>query len=99
MNLGFVLNGVNVMGKPLKVGRTKTYQGLMTMGNDNLLSNSVASVLINGIMNAPLKGEKITFCTKVLFFKEISEDIKLECEKYGKVNEIFIPRKDIEERK
>ena len=33
-------------------------------------------------MNKPLKGEKITFCTKVLYFKEISEDIKLECEKY-----------------
>ena len=67
------------------------------MGDDNLLSNSFASVLINGIMNTPLKGEKITFCSKVLFFKEISEDIKLECEKYGKVNEIFMPRKDVEE--
>ena len=65
------------------------------MGDDNLLSVTVTSVLINGIMNAPLKGEKITFCTKVLFFKEISED--LECEKYGKVNEIFMPRKDVEE--
>ena len=85
------------MGKSLKVRRPKTYQGLMTMGNDNLLSNTVGSVLINGIMNAPLKGEKNTFCTKVLFFKEISEDIKLECEKYGKVNEIFMPRKDVEE--
>ena len=63
------------MGKPLKVGRPKTYQGLITM-RDNLLSNTVASVLINGIMNAPLKGEKMTFCTKVLCFKEISEDIK-----------------------
>ena len=77
----------------------------MTMGDDNLLSNTVASILINGIMNAPLKGEKITFCIKVLCFKglvknidiekedvykEISEDIKLECEKYGKVNEIFM---------
>ena len=41
-------------------------------------------------MNAPLKGEKITFCIKVLLFKEIQKDIKLECEKYGKVNEIFI---------
>ena len=63
------------MGKPLKVGRPKTYQGLMTMGDDNLLSNTVASFLINGIMNgimnAPLKGEKITFYTKVLYFKEL----------------------------
>ena len=58
------------------------------MGDDNLLSNIVTSVLINGIMNAPVKGEKITFWIKVLCFKEISED--LECEKYGKVNEIFI---------
>ena len=57
----------------------------MTMGDDNLLSNTIASVLINGIMNAPLKGEKITFCIKVLLFKEIQKDIKLECEKYGKV--------------
>ena len=65
------------------------------MGNDNWLSNTIASVLINGIMNAPLKGEKITFWTKVLCFKEISEDIKLECEKYGKENEIFMSRKDI----
>ena len=31
----------------------------------------------------------------MLCFKEISED--LECEKYGKVNEIFMTRKDIEE--
>ena len=38
------------------------------MGDDNLLSNTVASVLINGIMNASLKGEKITFCSKVLCF-------------------------------
>ena len=60
----------------------------MKMGDDNLLSNTVTSILINGIMNAPLKGEKITFFIKVLFFKEISED--LECEKYGKVNEIFM---------
>ncbi len=73
------------MGKPLKVGRSKTHRCLMTMGDDNLLSNTVASVLINWIMNASLKGEKITFCTKVLCFKE-----DLECEKYGKVNEIFI---------
>ena len=63
------------MGKPLKVVRPKTYQCLITM-RDNLLSNTVASVLINEIMNGPLKGEKITFCTKVLCFKEISEDIK-----------------------
>ena len=45
------------------------------MGDDNLLSKTVASFLINGIMNgimnAPLKGEKITFCIKVLLFKEI----------------------------
>ena len=34
---------------------------------------------------------------KVLCFKEILEDIKLECEKYGKVNKIYMPRKDIEE--
>ncbi len=33
----------------------------MTMGDDYLLSNIVASFLINGIMNSPLKGEKITF--------------------------------------
>ena len=100
------------MGKALKVGRPKTYQGLMTMGEDNLLSNTVASVLINGIMNAPLKGEKITFCTRVLCFKgivkdlnienediynEIGNDIKLECEKYGKVCDVFMPRKDVDE--
>ena len=68
------------MGKPLKVGRPKTYQGLMTMGDDNLLSNTVASVLINGIMNVPLKGEKITFCTKVLCFKGLVKNIDIEKE-------------------
>ena len=26
IKIGFVLNGVNVMGKPLKVGRNKIYQ-------------------------------------------------------------------------
>ncbi len=69
-NLGFVLNGVNVMGKPLKVGRPKTYQGLMTMGDDNLLSNTIASVLINGIMNTPIKGEKILFVVKCYVLKK-----------------------------
>ena len=49
------------MGKPLKVGRPKTYQGLMKMGDDNLLSNTVVSVWINGIINAPLKGRKNYF--------------------------------------
>ena len=58
------------MGKPLKVGRPKTYQGLMTMGDDNLLSNTVASVLINGIMNASLKGEKILFVLKCYVLKK-----------------------------
>ena len=59
------------MGKPLKVGRPKTYQGLMTMGNDNLLSNTIASVLINGIMNAPLKGEKkLLFVVKCYSLKK-----------------------------
>ena len=38
-NWGFVFNGVNVMGKPLKIGRPKTYEGLMTMRDDNWLSN------------------------------------------------------------
>ena len=58
------------MWKPLKVGRPKTYQGLMTMGNDNLLSNIIASVLINGIMNEPLKGEKILFVLKCYSLKK-----------------------------
>ena len=42
----------------------------MKMGDDNLLSNTVTSILIDGIMNPPLKGEKITLCNKVLCFKE-----------------------------
>ena len=83
------------MGKPLKVGRPKTYQYLLTM-RDNLLSNTVASVLINGIMNAPLKGEKLLFALKCYALKKFRK-ILLEYEKYGKVNEIFMPRKDVEE--
>ena len=74
-NWGFVLNGVNVMGKPLKIGRPKTYPGLMTMGDDNLLSNTVASFLINGIMNAPLKGEKILFVLKCYVLKKFRKII------------------------
>ena len=49
------------MGKSLKVRRPKTDQGLMKMGDDNLLSNTVVSVWINGIINAPLKGRKNYF--------------------------------------
>ncbi len=40
------------------------------MGNDNLLSNTVGSVLINGIMNASLKGEKILFVLKCYSLKK-----------------------------
>ena len=40
------------------------------MGDDNLLSNTVASVLINGIMNASLKGEKILFVLKCYVLKK-----------------------------
>ena len=32
------------MGKPLKVGKSKTYICLMSMNEDNLLSNNVDSV-------------------------------------------------------
>ena len=30
-------------------------------------------------------------------YKEISEDIKIECSKYGKVLDVFMPRKDIDD--
>jgi hypothetical protein len=42
----------------------------MKMGDDNLLSNTVASVLINGIMNTPIKGEKILFVVKCYVLKK-----------------------------
>ena len=40
----FVLNDINVIGKPLKVGRPKTYICLMSIDRYNLLSNNVASI-------------------------------------------------------
>ena len=109
---GFILNGFKIMGIPLKVGRPKTYQGLPKNAEDIGPSNTVAAILMKTKKNIPVKTYKFVMPTKVLClnsiikgldiededkYKEIEEDIKSECEKYGKVMGIFMPRKDVED--
>ena len=109
---GFVLNGFKIMGIPLKVGRPKTYQGLPQSVEDIGPSNTVAAILMKTKKNIPVKTYKFVMPTKILClnsiikgldiededkYNEIAEDIKSECEKYGKVMEIFMPRKDVED--
>ena len=109
-NAGFILNGYKILDKPLKIGRPKSYLGLPSNGNDVL--NTAAYAFINKAKNKAYKGKKITFPTNVLNFigmvkeidienedlyNEIKDDVKIECEEYGKVLEVFMPRKDIDE--
>lgn len=124
-NHGFILNNISILGQQLKVGRPKTYSGMFSVVDEQTITNSVslstvkavntvAAVLQNGSMNAPVKGRKVQFPTKILCFKgivkgidiedeekynEIKNDIRLECELYGKVMEVFMPRKDIDDNK
>jgi len=108
-NAGFILNGYKILDKPLKIGRPKSYIGL-TENNDVL--NTAAYAFLNKDKNKLNKGKKIVFPTNVLNFvgmvkeidienedvyNEIKNDVKLECEEFGKVEEIFMPRKDIDE--
>ena len=82
------------------------------MNNSVTAVITVAAVLQAGTMKMPELGRKVQFPTKVLCFKkivdgsniddeskykEISEDIKIECSKYGKVLDVFMPRKDIDD--
>ena len=109
---GFVLNGFKFLNVPLKVGRPKTYQGIQPKADEICPTNTVAAILMknNNVVN--VKKYKFNLPTKVLClnniikglniededtYKEIEEDIRSECEKYGKVLEIFMPRKDVED--
>ena len=109
---GFILNGFKIMGIPLKVGRPKTYQGLPQSVEEVGPSNTVAAILMKTKKNIPIKTYKFTMPTKVLClnsiikgldiededkYNEVAEDIKSECEKYGNVLGIFMPRKDVED--
>lgn len=84
----------------------------ISMNNSVTAVNTVAAVLQAGTMKIPELGRKVQFPTKILCFKkiveginiddeskykEISEDIKIECSKYGKVLDVFMPRKDIDD--
>ena len=109
---GFILNGFKIMGVPLKIGRPKTYQGLPQTIEDSGPSNTVAAILMKSKKNIEIKKYKVVMPTKVLClnsiikgldieeeekYNEIKEDLKNECEKYGKVLDIFMPRKDVED--
>ena len=82
------------------------------MNNSVTAVITVAAVLQAGTMKIHELGRKVQFPTKILCFKkivdginiddeskykEISEDIKIECSKYGKVLDVFMPRKDIDD--
>ena len=84
----------------------------ISMNNSVTAVNTVAAVLQAGTMKIPELGRKVQFPTKILCFKkiveginiddeskykEISEDIKIECSKYGKVLDVFMPIKDIDD--
>ena len=109
---GFILNGFKIMGIPLKVGRPKTYQGLPQNVEEVGPSNTVAAILMKNKKNIQVKTYKFVMPTKVLClnsiikgldiededkYKEVEEDIKTECQKYGNVLGIFMPRKDVED--
>ena len=109
---GFILNGFKIMGVPLKIGRPKTYQGLPQTLEESGPSNTVAAILMKSKKNVQIKKYKVIMPTKVLClnsiirgldieedekYNEIKEDLKNECEKYGKVLDIFMPRKDVED--
>ena len=109
---GFILNGFKIMDVPLKIGRPKTYQGLPQTMEERGPSNTVAAILMKNKENIQVKKYKVVLPTKVLclnsiikgldieddeIYNEIKEDIKTECEKYGTVLDVFMPRKDVED--
>ena len=109
---GFILNGFKIIDTPLKVGRPKTYQGLSQNTEELGPSNTVAAILMKKKKNVQTKTYKFVLPTNVLClnsiikgldiededkYNEIKDDIKNECEKYGKVLDIFMPRKDVED--
>ena len=84
----------------------------ISMNNSVTAVDTGAAVLQAGTMKIPELGRKVQLPTKILCFKkivdginiddeskykEISEDIKIECSKYGKVLDVFMPRKDIDD--
>ncbi len=109
---GFILNGIKFMGEPLKIGRPKTYQGVNQNVEEKGPSNTVAAILMKSTKNIKIKKYKVIMPTKVLClnniikgldieeedkYNEIKDDLKTECEKYGNVLDIFMPRKDVED--
>jgi hypothetical protein len=109
---GFILNGFKFLDLPLKVGRPKTYQGLPQNAEDVGPSNTVAAILLKSKKSVPVKTYKYVMPTKVLClnsiikgldiededkYQEVVDDIKGECEKYGNVLDVFLPRKDVED--
>ena len=109
---GFILNGFKFLDVPLKVGRPKTYQGLPQNAEDVGPSNTVAAILLKSKKSVPVKTYKYVMPTKVLClnsiikgldiededkYQEVVDDIKGECEKYGNVLDVFLPRKDVED--
>ena len=84
----------------------------ISMNNSVTAVNTVAAVLQAGTMKIPELGRKVQFPTKILCFKkivdginiddeskykEIREDIKIECSKYGKELDVLMTRKDIDD--
>ena len=110
---GFILNGIEISGMSLKIGRPKTYQSLQSVvSEDTGPSNTVAAILMKNNQKIFKNNKKIVFPTKILclrnvvkelniddedVYNEVCEDVKYECEKYGKVMDIFMPRKDVED--
>lgn len=101
-----------ILDQPLKVGRPKTYTGTIPMMDDGVLPNTVAAALQTKSLSNINEGRKIQFPTKIMCFKglvryfkiddddeyaDIIDDIKDECNKYGKVVNVVIPRKDVED--
>ena len=76
-NNGFLFKNISILGQPLKVGRPKTYTGVLSMIEDGGLSNTVAAALQAGTMNSPLTGKKVQFPTKILCFKGIVNGINV----------------------
>lgn len=80
--------------------------------DDGSLCNTVGAALQAGTMNIPVEGKKVQFPTKILCFlnltkgiildddeeyKNFYDDIKEECNKYGRTITLTIPRKDVDD--
>jgi splicing factor U2AF subunit len=77
-NNGFLLNNISILGQPLKVGRPKTYTGVLSMTEEAPICNTVIAALQAGTMSAPVFGKKIQFPTKVLCFKNVAKGLNVK---------------------